>query len=236
MEIKMLDIEELNPAAYNPRIEMKDGDPEFEKLKANIEKYGFVQPIVVNEATGNMVGGHQRRKAALSLGMTEVPVTHVNLSEEEEKKLNLALNKISGTWDEQALGELLAELQADGEDLSDTGFDEIEIEELTMAFADVDMDEHFMEEDVSFDTEDEEEEESEDEEFGADERGYVIKYELIFDDEVQKETFYEFMKRLKEIYDPEAFPTHASRIHAYLVKEGLTGIKRLLDDKNAQRG
>ncbi|QFG05656.1 ParB-like nuclease domain protein [Bacillus phage 031MP004] len=237
MKIQNVDINRLNPAAYNPRVELQDGDPEFEKLKTNLKKYGFVQPIVVNKRTGNMVAGHQRRKAAISIGMDEVPVTYVDVSENEEKKLNLALNKISGSWDEEALGELLAELQDEGEDLSDTGFDEIEIEELTMAFADVDIDSSFMGDDAPFDSEEDEEEEVfDDDEFGADERGYVIKYELIFEDEVQKETFYEFMKQLKELYDPEAFPTHASRIHAYLVKEGLKGIKGLLERKNAQKG
>lgn len=238
MKVKMVAIGKLNPAAYNPRIELKAGDPEFEKLKQSIEKFGFVQPIVVNTRTGNMVGGHQRLGVAKAIGMKTVPVTEIDVDLNEEKKLNLALNKVSGKWNEEALGALLNDLKLDGEDLELTGFDEIEIEELTMAFADVDLNDD-LELFKSGDNEpsnDEEDSDYEPEDLGADDRGYVIKYELIFDDEVQQETFHGFLKMLKDLYDNDAFPTHASRIHAFLKKEGLQSVKGLLDKKNAQEG
>lgn len=55
-------IEQLNAAVYNPRICLQPGDPEYEKLRRSLDEFGYVDPIVWNEQTGNMVGGHQRYK------------------------------------------------------------------------------------------------------------------------------------------------------------------------------
>lgn len=62
MEIREVPVEKLNPAAYNPRKDLKPGDPEYEKLKRSLDTFGCVEPIVWNERTGNVVGGHQRLK------------------------------------------------------------------------------------------------------------------------------------------------------------------------------
>jgi DNA modification methylase len=106
-------------ADYNPR---KMSDKQRRALEQSLGEFGFVQPIVVNEATGVVVGGHQRLTAALALGITTVPVVYVNLTVEREKALNVALNKISGDWDFPALINLLGELEPRSEfDL--TGFD-----------------------------------------------------------------------------------------------------------------
>lgn len=94
-------------------------------------------PIVANKATatikGNakVVGGHQRLTAARALGWTEIPCILIDEpSEKREKALNLALNKISGEWQFDKLGDLLSELD-DGEfDLEFTGFDSMEIKDL----------------------------------------------------------------------------------------------------------
>jgi ParB-like chromosome segregation protein Spo0J len=227
MNVKEIAIGKVNPANYNPRIQLQPGDEEFEKLKAVILEYGFVQPLVVNTRTGNLVGGHQRLGVAKHLKMKKVPVTEVDLSEAEEKKLNLALNKVSGTWDEGALGALLNDLKGSGEDLGLTGFDDIEIEELTMAFAD---DLPFMDDDVYHDEPGEFEESEEEDEldpYEEEERGYVIQYNIVFDDEVQQETFQSFLKMLKDEYNNDAFPSHASRIHAFLKKEAIPRLNTL---------
>ncbi|MGQ3481742.1 transcriptional regulator [Paenibacillus sp. TY11] len=91
MEIRALPIEQINAAAYNPRVDLQPGDPEYEKLKASIESFGYVELIVWNERTGNMVGGHQRYKIMVNeLGHTELAVSVVDLDDQQEKLLNLA--------------------------------------------------------------------------------------------------------------------------------------------------
>ncbi|MFK4171103.1 hypothetical protein ACI2LM_33205 [Paenibacillus lautus] len=57
MDIRVIPIDQINAAAYNPRVNLQPGDPEYEKLKRSIEEFGYVEPIVWNERTGNMVGG-----------------------------------------------------------------------------------------------------------------------------------------------------------------------------------
>jgi ParB-like chromosome segregation protein Spo0J len=130
MEIRKIPIEKLNPAAYNPRKDLQPGDPEYEKLKRSMQEFGYVEPIVWNKRTGNIVGGHQRYKVLLDMGMSEVDCVVVDLDETKEKALNLALNKIQGDWDENKLAELMAELDASAFDVSLTGFDAPEIDEL----------------------------------------------------------------------------------------------------------
>ncbi|VUG07065.1 Modification methylase RsrI [Paenibacillus polymyxa] len=136
MKIRVLPIEQINAAAYNPRADLQPGDPEYEKLKASIESFGYVEPIVWNERTGNMVGGHQRYKIMVNeLGHTELTVSVVDLDDQQEKLLNLALNKISGNWDDAALYRLLDELEKSGADLALSGFDLEEFEDLAAEFA-----------------------------------------------------------------------------------------------------
>lgn len=141
MRIEKIPIEKLNPAKYNPRKDLKPGDPEYEKLKRSIEEFGYVEPIVWNERTGNVVGGHLRLKILKELGRTEIEVTVVDLDEIKEKTLNLALNKISGDWDLPLLKDLLQELDTGDFDISITGFDEDEIERLMTQFNPIDLDE-----------------------------------------------------------------------------------------------
>ena len=99
MEIRKVPISLLNAAPYNPRKDLKPGDPEYQKIARSIEKYGCVEPIIWNEKTGNVIGGHQRLKVLAATGAVEVDVSVVQLSLEDEKALNLALNKISGQSD-----------------------------------------------------------------------------------------------------------------------------------------
>ena len=81
--------------------------PEWEKIKHSIEEFGNVEPIVWNKRTGNVVGGHQRLSVLKSMGYEEVPCSVVDLDENEEKLLNLALNKIKGQWDYDKLEDIL---------------------------------------------------------------------------------------------------------------------------------
>ena len=130
MQVSKIPIGQLNPAAYNPRKDLQPGDPEYEKLKRSMQEFGYVEPIVWNKRTGNIVGGHQRYKVLLDMGMSEVDCVVVDLDETKEKALNLALNKIQGDWDYVKLKDLLEELDTGAFDIEITGFSLEEIEQL----------------------------------------------------------------------------------------------------------
>jgi len=134
MEIKRIPVEQINPAPYNPRKDLKPGDPEYEKLRRSIQEFGFVEPLVWNKRTGNLVGGHQRLKVLIEQGVREVEVSIVDLDDQRERALNIALNKISGDWDNEKLKDLLEELDTGDFDIELTGFTEAEIEDLMTQF------------------------------------------------------------------------------------------------------
>lgn len=129
MNITKKKIDDLHPASYNPRIQLKPGDKEFEKLKNSILEFGYVEPIIWNKQTGNVVGGHQRLEVMKHLGETEVDCVVIDIDEKKEKALNIALNKISGEWDTGKLTDLLKELDGDGLSAL-TGFDMKELDDL----------------------------------------------------------------------------------------------------------
>ena len=123
-------ITDLIPADYNPRKDLKPGDPDYEKLKRSMHEFGYVDPIIWNQQTGHVVGGHQRLKILQDEGIQEAECVVVSLDDEKEKTLNIALNKISGDWDKDKLALLMTDLQASDLDVSLTGFDENEISDL----------------------------------------------------------------------------------------------------------
>jgi DNA modification methylase len=128
VKISVKNIDELVPAGYNPRKDLKPSDPEYKKLKKSILEFDYVDPVIWNERTGRVVGGHQRLKVLKELGRTEIEVSVVDLSEQKEKVLNLALNKVQGEWDLPSLEDLLAEIKTfDFEDVEITGFGADEI-------------------------------------------------------------------------------------------------------------
>ena len=130
MQIEKLKTALLFPADYNPRKDLKPGDQEYEKLKRSIEQFGYVEPVIWNKTTGRVVGGHQRLKVLLDLGLTEVECVIIEMDEEKEKALNIALNKISGDWDKNKLALLIADLQGTDFDVSLTGFEPAELDAL----------------------------------------------------------------------------------------------------------
>lgn len=130
MQIEKIKIENLIPADYNPRKDLKPGDPEYEKLKRSIEQFGYVEPLIWNKTSGRLVGGHQRLKVLVDFGFTEVDCVVVELSDTKEKALNIALNKISGEWDKDKLALLISDLQGVDFDVSLTGFEPAELDDL----------------------------------------------------------------------------------------------------------
>ena len=127
MDIEQRDPAELVPADYNPR---QIDNHQLEALKRSLDRWGFVEPVVMNKRTGRIVGGHQRVKAALALAVPEVPTVWVDIDEEGEKALNIALNQISGDWREDKLALLLDELQGKGQSLEDLGFAQDRLDDL----------------------------------------------------------------------------------------------------------
>lgn len=129
MNTKTMKLADLSPAKYNPRVKLEPGMPEYEKLKNSIQKFGYVDPIIVN-ADGTIIGGHQRFFVLQDLGYKEVECVTVDLNKTDEKALNIALNKISGDWNEEKLKELLQDLDAEEFEMSLTGFDESELNDV----------------------------------------------------------------------------------------------------------
>ena len=126
LEITQTPIGDLRPDPANPR---RISDEELESLTRSISKFGMIDPIIARNEDKVVIGGHQRLIAARKLGMKQVPVVLVDLSEEQARLLNLALNRISGTWDQELLARMLSELnEVSDVDLSLTGFFEDELQ------------------------------------------------------------------------------------------------------------
>lgn len=145
MEIRTLKAAQLRAAPYNPRRDLQPEDAEYQKLRRSIEEFGYVEPIIWNERTGNVVGGHQRLKVLLEQGAEEIEAVVVDLDEKEEKILNVLLNKVKGRWDIGKLADLLEQLNEAGE-MEVTGFEEWELQSLLTQYDHI---KDLMEEDFS---------------------------------------------------------------------------------------
>lgn len=130
MRLETVKVSEIDPAPYNPRKDLKPGDPEYESIRKSIESFELVEPLVWNERTGRLVSGHQRLKVLQELGVEEVEVSVVDLSATREAALNLALNKISGEWDRDKLLGVIQEIDDGVFDVTLTGFSRDEIDSL----------------------------------------------------------------------------------------------------------
>jgi len=121
MKITLIKIDSLKPSLYNPR---QITGKQYEDLKKSIDKFGLCKPIVINinpERLYNVIGGHQRLQILREMGAEKVPTVSVNLSEEDEKELNVRLNKNGGQWDIDLLSNF------DVVDLKEWGFKDIEL-------------------------------------------------------------------------------------------------------------
>jgi ParB-like chromosome segregation protein Spo0J len=134
LEIRLLPIAELKPAPYNPRRVLSPTSPAYRKLEASLTEFGLVEPLVWNELTGRVVGGHARLRILREMGVAAVPVSVVRLSEAREKALNVMLNnqEAQGRYDPAKLADLLTELR-DTPELALTGFDERTLATLRLA-------------------------------------------------------------------------------------------------------
>ena len=152
MSFEKIKITDLIPAPYNPRT---ISDQDKTRLRNSLQEFGLVDPIVINLKNNHIIGGHQRYDAILDqclldgefqaelnlirLGdigwvFTETELTIAD--EDNEKALNIALNKISGEWDLDKLEEVFQDLQVNGFDIDLTGFSDDELMELNINFTD----------------------------------------------------------------------------------------------------
>nr|WP_325307002.1 ParB N-terminal domain-containing protein [uncultured Oscillibacter sp.] len=145
MEIRMLKAAQLTAADYNPRRDLQPEDAEYQKLRRSMETFGYVEPIIWNERTGRVVGGHQRLKVLLEQGREDIEAVVVDLEEKDEKVLNVLLNKVKGRWDIGKLADLLQQLDETG-DMEVTGFEDWELQSLLMQYDHI---KDLMEEDFS---------------------------------------------------------------------------------------
>jgi len=129
MRFEKWKLNNLKPAEYNPRKTLQPGDPEYQKILCSIQKFGYVDPVIINQ-DGTIIGGRQRYTVLQDMGYDEVEVVVVDLNKQDEKALNIALNKISGEWDPEKLKELLQELNLGEFDITVTGFDLGDLEQL----------------------------------------------------------------------------------------------------------
>lgn len=123
----------IHPAEYNPRKELKPGDPEFNNIQRSLKEFGYVDPIIINK-DGTIIGGHQRASVLKFLGYTEADCIVVDLKKQDEKALNIALNKIGGQWDMSLLRDALQDLTLSPVDVNATGYSD---DELSVILGDV---------------------------------------------------------------------------------------------------
>lgn len=125
-EIRKVKLSELKFAQYNPRSISEEA---MAGLRASIRRFGIVDLIVMNERTGNVVGGHQRIKAAIAEGITESDIVIVDLPESEEKVLNVTLNNphIQGEFVGDMLEPILEEIR---EEIGEEVFEELALDDI----------------------------------------------------------------------------------------------------------
>ena len=122
MEVKERNISELIPAEYNPRYITPEA---LEQLKASIQRFDAVEPVLVNvhpDRKNIIISGHQRIKAAKSLGLETFPCVELNLDKDQERELNVRMNKNTGAWDWDELATYF-----DAEELTEWGFTQDEL-------------------------------------------------------------------------------------------------------------
>jgi DNA modification methylase len=129
MQMENRRLADLKPAEYNPRKALQPGDPEYVRIKNSIDEFGYCDPIIIN-SDGTIIGGHQRQRVMLDMGIETADVVVLDVDKAHEKALNIALNKITGAWDESKLKDLLVELDETGLGIEITGYTHAELDDL----------------------------------------------------------------------------------------------------------
>ena len=143
-EYRLVDLQDMHPAPYNPRYDLQPGDIKYENLKQSVLKNGLIQPIVWNPVTGNVVGGNQRLKILKELGAKQVMCSVIEYQTlEDEMAACIALNKAQGKWENALLVQLFDKIDKNNADYSAMGFDKEEVEHLYSGLDDLEDSEIF---------------------------------------------------------------------------------------------
>ena len=154
MKLRRLPLSKLRSAPYNPRVALQPGDRGFEKLRRSLTEFDLVQPLVWNQRTGHVVGGHQRLEVLRDEGRTQVDCVVVDLPLEREKALNITLNndEVASDWDPEKLLDVVEELQELPEfDATLTGFDEQQLNDLILSPSQMQLAEWRLDDDETLD-------------------------------------------------------------------------------------
>jgi ParB-like chromosome segregation protein Spo0J len=148
IRLKKIPISDLRPDPDNPRVDLKPGDPEYERIKASITGFGLVDPIILDSKTLLVIGGHQRLNVLIEQGITELyllPLGGITwafssldlkpLTDAQKKALNVALNNLKGEWEFEKLIKVLNDLKEAGLDFTITGFSEDQLDSMNADFA-----------------------------------------------------------------------------------------------------
>tara|TARA_Y100001972_G_scaffold126938_1_gene182187 strand:- start:980 stop:1507 length:528 start_codon:yes stop_codon:yes gene_type:complete len=130
MKLEKIQIEKLKPASYNPRQITKK---QYADLLESIKRFGVVDPIIVNQDF-TVIGGHQRLKVCQDLNHKEIGCIILDLDKQQERELNIRLNKSGGEFDMDILAN-----EFDISDLNDWGFTELELGLKTFDFEEEDI-------------------------------------------------------------------------------------------------
>ena len=220
MKTEKIQFNDIIPAEYNPR---KITPEDFEKLSNSIREFGFVDPIIINLKNKNIIGGHQRYKVLKDMGVAELnlvklgdigwafPEDHLEVkSDTEEKALNIALNKISGEWDNSKLDSVLESLSDSDnielsgfERLENIGYDDLNLEDYAYTSSEDDID-YYEPSDNDNPYEEYEEEEDEDGEPDYEAMdNYNYSYMLNFSTEEIQEQWFKIIDYLKRKYEDD---------------------------------
>jgi 16S rRNA G966 N2-methylase RsmD len=128
LTVQMVKVEDLVPWERNPR----HNDAAAERLAYTIQEQGWTTPILVQRESGRIIGGHTRLKAAMKIGLTEVPVIHLDVEDRQADAIAIADNRLGeiAEWDNDELARLLEEIEADGGDLLAIGYNDADWAEL----------------------------------------------------------------------------------------------------------
>jgi site-specific DNA-methyltransferase (adenine-specific) len=123
-----VDVKALTPWAKNPR----KNDPAVKAVADSIKRFGFGAPLLARQANGEIIAGHTRLKAAIKLGLTEVPVRYLDLTESEAHALALADNKVGelAEWDDAVLAEVLKGMAEAGDNIEGLGWSSNDIQKM----------------------------------------------------------------------------------------------------------
>lgn len=119
--IELVPRENLSPNPANAR---RHSDKQITQIAASIERFGFLVPIIIDDAD-MIAAGHGRWEAAGRLALEEVPVVRARfLTDADRRAFALAENRIAelSRWDEDLLANELSILFEGGYDLEITGF------------------------------------------------------------------------------------------------------------------